>query len=890
MELQWGDAHGGDGYDGDDGATAEQPLSERPPPFAHAARLQELAQSKAGWRATLEARRRAEEAARMAAECTFQPNAAGGSRAGRSRSRSGSLTREHRGSTAATRSGGVGGEPSASEQLAALLRQQQEQQQQKRRQQAAAAAEDVYLSYDGSIARAYLEAPPAQAAAAASSVAAARGLARQRATAAVRAAATTSPSSAATGAATAPAAPPLQQRHAVVGGKWVPLLPPAPPLSAPGRMRGASVGRAPTAAARHAEPAWQPAGGAAPQTITAAGGGGPSSLIPVLVPRWTEDAGAQPPQTASSPAASATEQPAVMRRRRQSTGTAASTASGAAASAAAARLYAEADTRALARARAQAALEAEKLKDCTFTPSLNAASLKMAAAGGGTGGVAPTDADAAAGVGSQSPGGGGGDGAPRVPLHQRTADIVRRRAASLAAARVESVLAHPDLTFQPRISEASARLAAARARAAGLPVAADGGDVPADAAAVGSDEAAGALPPSVASTRRLTKLAEELAAKRAARAEAAAREEAARCTFAPRISEASERLAAQRNAALGAPGNGDDGAGYDGEDGGGNYTAGGGRRGSVATTATRATSAAGGGGGGSAFLARQAALAAATERERARVAAEEAARARTVCTFSPDIGNADEVLALTRPALVAETDAQRVARLAREDAAAVAAARRAVSEGYYSQFTYTPAIDPISRAVGRSRTAEQRHRNDEGAAARARAAEAVERQFAEAHPFKPTLVAGGVGGGGRRGSKAYDGGSEVGSPTASGDGADVTASTATGGNPYRLAVASDPAGVAARIAALQRAKADAMERLRRQVEYDQLKECTFAPATNGGRVPLTSATSAAAAAASAADGDEGGGGAQPPPVVVVRGLGRYLELRELSRQLEEDQR
>ena len=48
-----------------------------------------------------------------------------------------------------------------------------------------------------------------------------------------------------------------------------------------------------------------------------------------------------------------------------------------------------------------------------------------------------------------------------------------------------------------------------------------------------------------------------------------------------------------------------------------------------------------------------------------------------------------------------ETPAQRAERLAVLDAARVAAARRAIGEEYYSQFTFRPAINERSRRLAR---------------------------------------------------------------------------------------------------------------------------------------------------------------------------------------------
>ena len=50
-----------------------------------------------------------------------------------------------------------------------------------------------------------------------------------------------------------------------------------------------------------------------------------------------------------------------------------------------------------------------------------------------------------------------------------------------------------------------------------------------------------------------------------------------------------------------------------------------------------------------------------------------------------------------------ETPAQRAERLAVQDAARVAAARQAIGEEYYSQFTFRPAINARSRRLAKAR-------------------------------------------------------------------------------------------------------------------------------------------------------------------------------------------
>ena len=62
---------------------------------------------------------------------------------------------------------------------------------------------------------------------------------------------------------------------------------------------------------------------------------------------------------------------------------------------------------------------------------------------------------------------------------------------------------------------------------------------------------------------------------------------------------------------------------------------------------------------------------------------------------------------------------------------------------------------------------------------------------------------------------------------------------------------------------------------RKRAEYEELRACTFAPET-------ATSQSSLARLRQAAEVDGG--------VVVVRGLGRHLELRELTRHLEEEKR
>lgn len=67
-----------------------------------------------------------------------------------------------------------------------------------------------------------------------------------------------------------------------------------------------------------------------------------------------------------------------------------------------------------------------------------------------------------------------------------------------------------------------------------------------------------------------------------------------------------------------------------------------------------------------------------------------------------------------------------------------------------------------------------------------------------------------------------------------------------------------------------------LQQTRRQLEYDELKDCTFQP-----DILQRPATTAAGGGGSGAG--SGGGGGEP---VVVRGLGRYMELKEMAKRLE----
>jgi len=250
------------------------------------------------------------------------------------------------------------------------------------------------------------------------------------------------------------------------------------------------------------------------------------------------------------------------------------------------------------------------------------------------------------------------------------------------------------------------------------------------------------------------------------------------------------------------------------------------------------------------FLSRQATLAAARAAELA--AMEAAVGATAGCTFKPDIGNAEEVLALLRPARTLEPVESVVERLSSEGLARGASARAAGEAAFAAVHTFKPTLNPTSRALGRAHTVEELKDNEHGERVKLRAMALAEAEFAAVHTFKPKLLPSVTS---HQGSFSNNGG---GVPSISGGGG------GSNSEPFIARVAESKGAMEAR-----------MEALRRQSEYAELAPCTFAPQTAASKASLARLKEAAAV--------DGG-------VVIVRGLGRHLELKELSRQMEAEKK
>jgi hypothetical protein len=262
-------------------------------------------------------------------------------------------------------------------------------------------------------------------------------------------------------------------------------------------------------------------------------------------------------------------------------------------------------------------------------------------------------------------------------------------------------------------------------------------------------------------------------------------------------------------------------------------------------------------------------------------------REESTYTFAPDIQNTKSVsiLAQKMPERLNENVDAITSRLYR-DAEMIRLKREANEASYYQQFTYTPEIDPVSRLVAKSGVSvEERSQNKHGKEIKERLQQAAEAEFASIYTFQPKLISKDpfsskvdVS------SREMEAINEYLSPTqVDGDDdqgsvnehlEDDTMSRTSSSVPLRLALKkSSPSELSRKIVNYQRMKDAKLEAARRAKEYNELKECTFQPVTSGsGNDPS----------------NLGSGNESSSSPVVVRGLGRFLELKLLSKKLEEE--
>jgi hypothetical protein len=210
------------------------------------------------------------------------------------------------------------------------------------------------------------------------------------------------------------------------------------------------------------------------------------------------------------------------------------------------------------------------------------------------------------------------------------------------------------------------------------------------------------------------------------------------------------------------------------------------------------------------------------------------------CTFSPDIGNAANILRQSRHAhKLIETPEERAERLAFEDADRKRTGQREREREYYSQFTYEPELNEKSRRLAPNATDLSDLVYDERRElARKRAHAEKAREFEEEYTFQPNLN----------------------------ESAEARRARSTSGYTMDLGVGGD--AVSARIRMYQREKTDALENLRRRASYRELEECTFHPETIS----------------------EAPGSMRIPSSSKVRGMDSFLQKQAKARQLEEEKR
>lgn len=255
-------------------------------------------------------------------------------------------------------------------------------------------------------------------------------------------------------------------------------------------------------------------------------------------------------------------------------------------------------------------------------------------------------------------------------------------------------------------------------------------------------------------------------------------------------------------------------------------------------------------------------------------------------TFKPDIGNADGILRQLRPDRCTESNRQQLYRLTYNDRREVELKRQRIREAQYAQCTFKPKINSVSKALGRSSTldelshpvldiqsvllkskGESRKAGDSPASRvalrqyfankrfRSRIALEMEEASKAECTFRPNLVA----------SKYHTGSS--------------SARKLCSREPQTRKLEWQSGDLLHLIEAERQKKADVIKAKRNAQELKELNECTFQPNLQKPR--------------------RQGKSLKTPPLqdntsnekpIIVRGLGRFLELRELARKQQTEQK
>eukprot|EP00939_MAST-03C_sp_MAST-3C-sp1_P005380 g5380.t1 len=208
------------------------------------------------------------------------------------------------------------------------------------------------------------------------------------------------------------------------------------------------------------------------------------------------------------------------------------------------------------------------------------------------------------------------------------------------------------------------------------------------------------------------------------------------------------------------------------------------------------------------------------------------------CTFRPAIGNADAVLLYMRPERMRETANARNERMSVDERIRVEEKRQMLEKKHFEEkCTFRPKINPVSKVLGRaSSVSEMVHGSRKSRMRERRALNEANKKFQKQCPFKPKL------------HKSIEVDSE---------------------NVFRMgygSIGTKSEVVSEKIKAREVKRERELER-RRQVKIEkEMENCTFRPLIIGKATKK-----------------------QTGPVV-VRGLGRYMELKDLAKRQVEEKR
>ena len=211
------------------------------------------------------------------------------------------------------------------------------------------------------------------------------------------------------------------------------------------------------------------------------------------------------------------------------------------------------------------------------------------------------------------------------------------------------------------------------------------------------------------------------------------------------------------------------------------------------------------------------------------------------CMFSPDIGNANEILKRGGKHVrkLIESPEERSRRLAFEDAERKRAAQLAREREHYSKFSYEPKLNEKSRKIAPfGSSVDGLARDDRRERAKKRAEAEIERRFRQEHTFTPNLDR------------------------------STEAQRARNASQSSMDFSVGGRAMSARIEAYCREKEAALESLRKRAEYRELEECTFRP-----EITTLDARSM-----------------YSPSASKVRGMESFLEKQARARQMEEEKR